>query len=363
MQAFVSLPFVRRVASRGETKTSVELASGIACDLRCVANEQFPFALHHFTGSREHNTALRRRARQRGLKMNEYGLFPEGRGESIVCAGEEELFAALGLDWIPPELRENMGEIEAAAEGRLPRLVEAADVRGMIHFHTTASDGRDSLEAMARAARERGFSYIGVCDHSRTAAYAGGLSGDALKAQRDEIERVKERVPEIDILHGVESDILADGELDYPGEVLGWLDFVVVSAHSRFTMSREEMTRRVVRAVENPHATILGHATGRLLLRREPYAIDLEAVFEAAARGGTAIEINGQPTRLDLDWRLCRAARQAGCRFAVTPDAHSTAEIEYVALSVGTARKGWLGKDDIVNCMEADAFRAWARNK
>jgi len=361
MEAFVAAPSVQSVVAHGETKSSVTLQAGINCDLRSVSDAQYPFALQYFTGSKEHNVALRQRARSMGLKLNEYGLFRGESPTSARCKDEAGIFKALRLAYIPPELREDMGEIEAAEAGTLPALIEPGDLRGMIHFHTTASDGHASLEDMARQCERRGYRYIGVCDHSQSAAYANGLRPDDIKRQHDEVERVQEKFPRLRILKGIESDILAAGELDYPESMLRSFDFVVVSVHSRFSMARADMTRRIVAAVENPYATILGHPTGRLLLQRDPYELDLEAVLEAAGRARVAIEINAHPQRLDLDWRHCRAAKKLGCFFLISPDAHSPEGIDDTIYGVGVARKGWLTKNDVINCLEAEAFVAWKR--
>jgi DNA polymerase (family 10) len=344
---------VEAVLGAGETKASVRLKNGIQVDLRVVDEAAFPFALHYFTGSKAHNIAIRRRAESARfrLKLNEYGLFRgEGDGaERIPCEDEEVLYAALDLPFIPPELREDAGEIEAAERRALPRLVERRDLRGTFHVHTTWSDGRAGLEAMVRAAAELGFEYVGISDHSRTAGYARGLKVDDVARQREEIEALRGRFPSIRILHGTESDILHDGSLDYPEEVLDRFDFVVGSIHSQFGMPEPEMTRRVVRALENPHLTILGHPTGRLLLDREGFRIDLDAVLAAAARAGAAVEINANPHRLDLDASWCRRARDAGVLLSIDPDAHDVEGLADVGYGVDTARRGWLEPEHVLN--------------
>ncbi len=367
MEFFVSLPGVESVVVRGDTKTSIRLRGGIQADLRCVASAQFPFALAYFTGSKEHNTALRARARQRGLKLNEYGLFPENEdAASIPCADEAAIYAALGLAPIAPELREDLGEIEAAAEGRLPHLVEAADIHTIMHIHTTASDGTVTLEDYAAwAAGRGGIALMGIADHSRSAAYAHGLGVDAVLRQHAEIDAVNAHWAGrgVRLLKGIESDILPDGSLDYDDETLARFEFIVASVHSRFTMSRDDMTRRICRAIEHPRTTILGHPTGRLLLRREPYPVDMNAVLECAARRGVAIEINANPHRLDLDWRLVRRALELGVPLAVNPDAHDLAGLDDMRFGIGAARKGWAGPESVLNAWPPEKLLAWMRQR
>jgi DNA polymerase (family 10) len=286
-----------------------------------------------------------------GLKMNEYGLF---RGDTLLkCGSEEDLFAALGLAFIPPELRENLGEIEAAEKGALPRLVGDSDLKGVLHVHTTWSDGRNTLEETTRAAKRMGFSYIGITDHSRTAAYAGGLKADRIAAQQKEIRALEDRLG-MRILSGIESDILPDGSLDYDARVLDSFDFVIGSIHAAFNMPMEAMTARVVKAMRDPHMSILGHPTGRLLLAREPYEIDIEAVMAEAARLGVCIELNANPHRLDLDWTHIREAKRLGIPISINPDAHDIEGLSDMFIGVGIARKGWLEKEDVLNAHDAD---------
>lgn len=359
---FAARPEVAAVTGQGETKVAVTLHSGVNVDLRIVREGEFPYALHHFTGSKEHNTALRHWARQGGIKINEYGLFrPEG--ERIICRQEKDIYQALGLAYIPPELREDMGEIDAAARGDLPVLVELADVRGVFHCHTTASDGSASLAEMAAAARQAGYQYLGVSDHSQTAAYAHGLKPAAVQDQWREIEKLNAAWPDFTILKGIESDILPDGSLDYPDDMLAQFDFVIASVHSHFRLDRQAMTARLVRAMSNRYVTMLGHPTGRILLARDGYAVDMDEVIRAAAATGTFIEINANPYRLDLDWRLCRSARGAGVLLSINPDAHSPAELSYVAYGVAVARKGWLTAADIINTRNIAEVRRLLRRK
>ena len=362
--AFRGLPGVADVTAEGPTKTSLRFADGLAADLRVVAPEDFPAALLYFTGSQEHNTQLRGRARRSGLKLNEYGLFrTEPPRERISASSEADLYAALGLSFIEPELREGWGEIEAAECGELPRLVEEADLRGLIHLHTTASDGRDTLEAMVAATRDAGYSYAAITDHSKSAAYAGGLAEERVLAQREEIRVLRRRFPGFRIFHGTEADILADGSIDYGDEFLEGLDLVVASVHSRFGLPAQEQTLRLIRAVRNPLVSILGHPSGRLLLSREPLAADWEAVLAAAAESGCALEVNGNPERLDLDWRHCRRAVERGILLAIDPDAHSVAELGLAALGVGIARKGWVTAEATLNAKSAEELAEWLQRR
>jgi DNA polymerase (family X) len=348
LDAFVKLPQVAEVLAHGPTKASIRLADGVQCDLRGVEDFQFPFALHYFTGSKAHNIAMRRRAIARGLSLNEYAL--EGAVGAVACESEEALFAALGLAYIPPELREDAGEIEAAESGRLPRLVERADLTGTFHCHTDWSDGGATLLEMALAAQERGLHYLGIADHSRSAAYAGGLSIERVRAQWQEIDQLNATFGDsFRIFKGTECDILADGSLDYPDDLLAGFDYVVASVHSSFQLGREEMTRRMIRAASNPRVTMLGHPTGRLLLARDGYALDLDAVIDAAGQAGTMIEINANPHRLDLDAVHCRRAHQKGVTLVINPDAHSVGGLDDLEFGIGVARRAWLTKEDIWN--------------
>ena len=358
-EAFVSHPDVAEILVRGKTKAAVRLQTGIQADLRVVSDIEFPFILHHSTGSREHNIALRARAQERGLKINEYGIYRDE--ERIDCADEEAIFSALELSYIPPELREGLGEIEAAAKNSLPKLVTPTDIRGMLHLHSTYSDGADSLEAMALAVQARGFEYMGIADHSQTAAYAGGLSVDAVRRQWEEIDQLNEKLAPFRIFKGIESDILADGSLDYDDDLLAQFEYVVVSVHSQFNLDRDKMTARIIRAIEHPCSTVVGHLTGRLLLEREGYEIDIDRIIEAAAQSGVAIEINAHPARLDIDWRHLKKAREHGVRIAVNTDAHSISGLDNLSYGIGSARKGWLSATDIVNSLNSQAIADWFR--
>jgi DNA polymerase (family X) len=348
LDAFVKLPQVASVLAHGPTKASIRLADGVQCDLRGVDDKQYPFALHYFTGSKAHNIVMRRRAIARGLSLNEYALSgPEG---NVRCRTEAELFAALGLEEVPPELREDHGEIEAAESGRLPILVDRGDLTGTFHCHTDWSDGGATLAEMAAAARARGMKYLGIADHSRSAAYAGGLTIERVRAQWAEIDKLNQTFGDsFQLFKGTECDILADGTLDYPDELLDGFDYVVASIHSNFHLPREEMTQRLVRATSNPRVTMLGHPTGRLLLARDGYAVDLDAVIDAAAAAGTMIEINANPHRLDLDAIHCRRAKEKGVEIVINPDAHSVGGLDDLEYGISVARRGWLTRSDVLN--------------
>ena len=353
MEHFTQQPGVQAVVAKGSTKSSIITEEGIQADLRIVSDKQFPYALHHFTGSREHNTAMRSHARKLGIKMNEYGLFRED--ESLIpCSNEEEIFAALGMDYIPPELREDMGEIEAALEHRLPKLVEKSDIRGIIHAHTTESDGANTLEEMVEACRKMGMQYLGISDHSQSVYYANGLSVERLREQRRRIDELNQKYPDFRIFHGTECDILSDGSLDYPDEVLAELDFVIISVHQKLNMSEQEATERIIKAMAHPLVTILGHPTGRLLLSREGYPLNYAELFAAAKEYNVIIEINANPHRFDLDWRYVREARDQGIMLSINPDAHSVAGLSDTFLGVGIARKGWLTAADVLNTHSAE---------
>jgi DNA polymerase (family 10) len=353
MRAFITLPNVTEVISHGDTLSSTMVLVGdrrgsqVRADLRVVKDELFPFALHHFTGSKAHNIALRGRAQARGLKLSEYGL--TGPKKSVKCKTEADLFAALGLDDIPPELREDRGEIEAAETHTLPQLVEVKDVRGVFHNHTTESDGAATLEEMVAAARALGFEYLGIADHSQSLIVARGLTPDRVRRQQREIDRLNDTLDGFRVFKGIECDILPDGSLDFDDDVLATFDYVVVSVHTHFGLSREDQTARVVRAVRHPRVTMLGHATGRLLLQRDGYAVDLEAVLQAAAAAGTMVEINAQPSRLDIDWVHCQRAKALGIPLVINPDAHSTDELGLYVYGVDVARRGWLEARDVFN--------------
>lgn len=355
MDLFASYNGVREIIAKGDTKTSVTLKSGINADLRVVKDEEFPYALHHFTGSKEHNTAMRHRAKQMGLKMNEYGLFYGD--ELIKCSTEEEIFNKLGLAYIPPELRENMGEIEAAEKGEIPLLVKEKDIKGLFHIHTTYSDGSNTLFEMVDAARKLGYKFIAITDHSKSAFYAGGLKEEDVLRQFEEIDEINKRYDDIVILKGIESDILPDGSLDYDEDILEKFDLVIASVHSHFKMSKEDMTKRLINAIKNKYTKILGHPTGRILLARDSYDFNIYEVIDAIAEYGKVIEINASPYRLDLDWRYIKYAKEKGVKFAICPDAHSIEGLDDAKYGIGIARKGWLEAKDVINTFEIDEIR------
>ncbi|MGO9600557.1 MAG: DNA polymerase/3'-5' exonuclease PolX [Isosphaeraceae bacterium] len=353
LKEFVTLPQVARILGQGATKASVLLPGFrtdqyVQCDVRGVEDRQFPFALHYFTGSKAHNIAMRKRALARGLSLNEYAL--SGKDGERPCQSEAELFQALGLDEIPPELREDSGEIEAAEKHELPHLVALDDLKGTFHCHTDWSDGEATLAQMAQGARDAGLAYLGIADHSRSLRMAGGLSIERVRDQWGQIDALGKKLgSSFRLFRGTECDILADGSLDYPDDVLDGFDYVVASVHTHFRMSREEMTARVIQAVSNPRVTMLGHPTGRLLLARDSYAIDLDAVIDAAAQAGTMIEINANPHRLDLDAVHCRRARQKGVKIVINPDAHAVAGLRDLLYGVAVARRAWLKPADVFN--------------
>jgi DNA polymerase (family 10) len=346
-----SAPEVEGVLGAGQTKVSIR-RGGLQVDFRIVKPDSEPAALQHFTGSKEHNTILRGRAKTMGLKMNEYGVF---RGEqSLPLEDERAVYRSLELPWIAPELREGEEEVDAAAEGRLPRLVEAEEIRGMIHVHSSYSDGLVSIEEMARACRKLGYDYLCLSDHSRSAGYAGGLSVERLREQMAEAAEVNKKLAPFRVFCGIESDILGNGSLDYPDDVLAELDFVIGSVHSNLGMSREAATERLLRAVDNPYLTILGHPSGALLLSRAGYEYDEQRLFAALKRNDVVLEHNCNPHRLDPDWPVLKRAAEKSIRIALCPDAHSREDLAYMRYGVLMARKAWLGAEQILNCMSSE---------
>ncbi len=369
---FVGRPGVTEVTARGETKASVRYESGLQADLRIVPDEQFIFALHHFTGSKDHNVQLRQRALARGLSLSEWGLVPAAgdgtakdkaeSGHSRRLESEAELFAALGLRAIPPELREGLGEIEAAEQGELPRLLVATDLRGAFHNHTTASDGRNTLVEMTEAAAALGWEYLGIADHSKASVQASGLNEARLLQQVADIRALNaSRRFSTHVFAGTECDILADGRLDFDDSLLRQLDYVVVSVHNAFAQDEATMTARIIRAIEHPCTTMLGHATGRLLLRREAYRVEVGRVLDAALAHGVVVELNASPWRLDLDWRHWRKAAERGLLCAINPDAHETEGLRHVLAGVNAARKGWLTADHVMTTWPLARVQAWLK--
>jgi DNA polymerase (family 10) len=349
MKLFVSSPNVEKVVNHGETKSSVILTGGIPCDLRVIPPESWATALAHFTGSKEHNIALRQRAIDRGLHLSEWGLLKGKSKTPLKLKDEKELHKALGLAFIPPELREDSGEIAAAEKDELPDLLTRDQIRGCLHNHTLASDGQDSLSSMAQAAAEQGLEWLGIADHSKSSFQANGLDAKRLETQIEEICLLNSKKPKCTLLAGTECDILKDGKLDFPDSLLSELDYVVASVHSGFTSDEKEMTQRIIRAMENPHVTCLGHPTGRLLLEREAYPLNIPKILDAAAATGTWIELNANPWRLDLDWRWWHKARDLGILCCINPDAHKTSHLRFLDFGVTLARKGWLRAQDVVN--------------
>lgn len=361
MDWFVAQEGVKEVTAHGETKSSVRFESGLQADLRVVPPGQFYFALHHFTGSKDHNVAMRQRALSRGMSLSEWGLKPvddEDFSNSKVITSEEDLFKCLDLEYIHPELREGVGEIEAAETGKLPALLEGKSIRGVFHNHTTASDGRCSLEEMTEAAQKLGWEYWGVADHSKASFQANGLD-DA---------RVLEQISQVDALNasgrfsthvfsGIECDILGDGSLDLDESTLMKLDYVVSSVHISMTQGEDELTKRLIRAIEHPATTMLGHLTGRILLRREGYKFDVAKVLDAAIANGVIVEINANPRRLDMDWRFWRRASEKGLMTSINPDAHRAEHFDFVEAGVNVARKGWLGEVNVFNTLSTDEVR------
>ncbi len=348
---FTTMPQVESVIACGETKASVRLKNGMQCDLRAVSNAQFPFALQYFTGSKEHNVTLRSLALKQGLSLNEYGFTPTSQTCGDFPAVEEEIdiYKALGLRFIAPELRENRGEIEAAIEGDLPKLIELTNLRGTFHSHTTASDGKDTLEDMADEAIGLGMQYLGISDHSKSSFIANGLHETRLLEQVEAIRKLNATYEGFRLFAGSEVDILKDGSLDFDDAILSQLDFTVASIHNILNLDEETMTRRICRAMENQHVTMLGHVTGRLLLRREGYQVNHPMIIDCAAETRTIIELNCSPMRMDMDWRWWKRARDKGVLCSINPDAHSTARIHHVGLGVRLARKGWLRREDVLN--------------
>ena len=348
---FCQLDEVSDVIACGDTKASVHLDNGLQVDLRAVSNDAFPFALQYFSGSKEHNVAIRQRALKQGLSLNEYGFSAKEESTAIPEVHEEaDIYQALQLNYIPAELRENRGEIEAAEKGEIPRLIELENLRGTFHNHTTASDGRNSLEEMAAAAIEHGLEYLGIADHSKSSFQANGLYPDRLLKQVEKIRQLNQQWEgSFRLLAGSEVDILKDGSLDFEDNILSQLDYVVASVHNAFTLPEKEMTARIIRAMENPHVTMLGHLTGRLLLKRESYQVNVDKIIDCAAETGTIIELNCNPMRLDMDWRHWHKAKEKGVKCAINPDAHRIEQLQFLAFGVRLARKGWLTKNDVIN--------------
>lgn len=356
MEWFAKQPRVEKILAKGPTKSTVNLTSGLQVDLRIVSQEQFPFALFYFTGSKQHEIKIRQRANERGFTLNEYGLeslSPDLNPPVLKKpVTETSIYQALGLGFIPPELREDRGEIEAAAQGKLPQLVEEKDIRGAFHCHTSESDGHNTLEEMAKAAQDLGWDYLGIADHSKSSYQAHGLNEERLMAQLSQIRTLnRSKKFSTHLFAGVECDIMTDGKLDFSDEVLKNLDYVIVSIHRSFQLDEQKMTARLIKAIENPYTTMLGHVTGRLLLQREAYALNIDKVIDACIANKKIMELNAQPKRLDMDWRLWHRAAQKGLKCCINPDAHRAEGLQVVKGGVYMARKGWLEKRDVINTM------------
>jgi DNA polymerase (family 10) len=355
-------PGIHDIIAKGENKVSFHLSDGLQVDVRLLPSASYGAALQYFTGSKAHNVALRQRALKMGYTLSEWALARLDDNSTVAAATEQEIYAALGMDWMPPEIRENLGEIEAAARHALPRLIERADLRGDPHMHTNATDGRNTIREMAEAALSCGYQYIAITDHSKNLAMTNGLNEQRALAHLERIREVDRQMEgRIRVFTGIEVDILADGALDLDDEVLAQMDVVIASVHTRFEQSREEMTARVLRAIENPYVRILGHPTGRLLLRREPFALDLGVVLRRAAELGVAVEHNAAPERLDLNDRDLRLAKELGCRIVIDSDSHDARNLGKMEYGLRQLRRAWLGPDDVLNTLGAEDFLAALR--
>jgi len=356
MDRFSKYGDVAEVLSSGETKSSVRLKCGLRVDVRVLEEESYGAALHYFTGSKAHNVAVRERAKELGLKVSEYGVFRAKDEKRLSGADEEDVFKAVGLPFIPPELREDRGEIQAAEKGELPKLIEPADIRGDLQMHTKATDGKNSITEMAHKAKEMGYAYIAITDHSKAVRVAGGLDEKGLARHLQEIEKVGRQISGMRIFKGVEVDILADGSLDLKDDILKECDVVLASVHSRFNMEEGEMTRRIIKAIQNPHVSILAHPTGRLILEREAYKVNLKEVFQAAIDRGVVMEINAYPDRLDLRDVDARMAKEMGAKLVISTDAHSIVQLELMKFGVFTARRGWVEAKEVINTLPLPAL-------
>lgn len=363
MDTFTSMPEVEEIFAKGETKSSVRLKSGLQVDIRVIPEESFGAALHYFTGSKAHNVAIRDRAKRRGLKINEYGVFREKDDKRIGGEQEEDVFASVGLPWIPPELRENRGEIEAAEAGRLPKLIDLSDIRGDLQMHSKYSDGKNTIREMAEAGRALGYEYIAITDHSKAVAVAGGMDEQKLQEAIREIDRLNRELRGIRVLKSIEVDILADGSLDMDHDLLRQLDLVVASVHSRMNMPMDEMTERVLAALSTGLVTILAHPTGRLIPDRKPFEIDLDRILRYAAEHGIVVECNAFPDRLDLNDVHLKQAKELGVKVAIDTDSHNTFQLENMRFGVFTARRGWLEKKDVINTLPLSKLLAFLEKR
>ena len=362
MDVFTTFPKVKQVLAEGPTRSSVVLDVGIQADVRVVEPESFGAALQYFTGSKDHNVKLREKAVKKGLKVNEYGVFRVKGDRRIAGETEEEVYASVGLSWIPPEIREDQGEIELAEKGKLPTLIEARDIRGDLQMHTRWSDGSDYAEEMARAAKVLGYEYIAITDHSQSLKFVGGVTIEELHEHSKIVRKVSDKVG-IAVLMGTECDILPDGRLDYPDTVLADLDVVVASVHSRMRMREPEMTARIIKAMEHPHVDIIGHPTGRLLGQRDAYEVNIEQLIEAARRTGTALEINASPERLDLNDGQAKATRERGAKLVISTDAHNRYQLRYMEFGIGVARRAWVEPKDVINTLPLKKLLDWLHER
>lgn len=367
MEWFTTQPWVDKVLAKGPTKASIRTRRGLQVDLRVLPENQFGFALLYFTGSKEHNIKIRHIANEFGYTLSEYSLEPLEEGikppfskRSRAPVTEEKIYEVLGLSYIPPELREDRGEIEAAKNGALPTLVEEKDIRGVFHCHTAESDGHNTLEEMIAAAEAFGWEYFGIADHSKSSYQANGMQADRLLDQVKRIRAInRKKKYSLHVFAGLECDILTNGEMDFPNEVLKELDYVVASVHRQFNMEESKMTARIIKAVENPYTTILGHVTGRLLLRRDPYSVNLQKVIDACIANGVIMELNANPMRLDMDWRFWHKAAEKGLMCCINPDAHHTSDLDFYRAGINVARKGWLEKEMVFNTRLLSKVKAW----
>ncbi len=346
---FISLPHIDEIIDKHTNRIVVLLKSGTHACLHMVNPQHFPYALYTLTGNTTHRAVMTERANRLGITMKEYGL--SRGGTEVPCSSEADIFSTIGMSYIPPELRENMGEIEAAENNEIPPLIKGSDIKGIFHIHSTDSDGSDTIERMAHYAKTLGMEYIGISDHSKSAYYAGGLSVDDIGRQHEVIDRLNDGEQIFHIFKGIESDILPDGSLDYDDNILDGFDFVIAAVHSRFTMPEDEMNSRIMKALENPYTTMLAHPTGRLLLAREAYPVDVKKIIDHAAKTGKICELNANPHRLDLDWQSCKYAKDRGVKIAISPDAHNVDGLNHTEFGINIARKGWLSPSDCINCL------------
>jgi len=366
MDAFVNLPQTAKVVAKGSTKSSIVTKDGFQVDLRVVKPESFGAAQHYFTGSKAHNIRIRSLGVEKGLKINEYGVFHKDK--SIAGRTEEQVFKSVGLSFIPPELREDQGEIEAALQKQLPHLIELKDLKGDLHVHTDWTDGNNSIEEMAKAAQKRGYKYIAICDHSPTIGITNGLTPQRLKKQMEEIDKLNEKMAQrkggknFRILKGIEVDIRSNGQLDLEDDILKELDIVVAAVHTKFSQPKDEMTRRIVKAIENPHVDIIAHPTGRLIGKREPYQVDMDKLMDACKAWGKVLELNAYPERLDLSDLNCRKAKEKGVKIAISTDAHRKNHLDWISFGIATAKRGWIEPEDVINTLPLSKFLKWLKH-